>query len=139
MLAILDNTEGSCIIRKIAVVVPTYKATQHILDVINGIGSEVSRIYVIDDCCPDNSGDFVAANCNDARVCVIRHIHNQGVGGAVMTGYKAAIEDGMSVIVKIDSDGQMDPSLIMNFVGPIFNGEADYAKGNRFYDLEKIY
>lgn len=55
-----------------------------------------------------------------------------------MTGYQAAIEDGMSILVKIDSDGQMDPALIMDFVNPIIDGEADYTKGNRFFDLEKI-
>lgn len=123
---------------QIAVVIPTYKALNHILDVLNQIGPEVTKIYVVDDCCPDGTGDFVAANCKDDRVSVVKHSENQGVGGAVMTGYKAAIEDGMSVLVKIDSDGQMDPSLIIDFVAPIVNGEADYTKGNRFFDLEKV-
>ena len=123
---------------EIAVVIPTYKARNHILGVINEIVPEVARIYVVDDCCPDGSGDFVVANCKDNRVSVITHTANQGVGGAVMTGYNAAIEDGMDILVKIDSDGQMDPALIMDFVDPIVNGEADYTKGNRFFDLEKV-
>jgi glycosyltransferase involved in cell wall biosynthesis len=55
-----------------------------------------------------------------------------------MTGYKAAIEDGMHVIVKVDGDGQMDPALIVQFAAPILRGEADYTKGNRFFDLEQI-
>jgi len=122
----------------IAVIIPTYKAHDHILRVIDAIGSEVTRIYVIDDCCPDKSGDFVAANCKDQRVSIITHEENQGVGGAVMTGYKAAIEEGMDILVKIDSDGQMDPALILDFVAPIIAGEADYTKGNRFFDLEKV-
>jgi glycosyltransferase involved in cell wall biosynthesis len=122
----------------IAVVIPTYKARDHILGVINDICPAVTRIYVVDDCCPDSSGDFVTANCNDDRVYVIKHTENQGVGGAVMTGYKVAIEDGMDILVKIDSDGQMDPALLMNFVSPIVGGEADYTKGNRFFDLEKV-
>jgi glycosyltransferase involved in cell wall biosynthesis len=123
---------------KIAVVIPTYKARNHVLKVIDAIGPEVDRIYVVDDCCPDQSGEFVRSNCNDPRVSIIKHMENQGVGGAVMTGYKAAIEDGMSILVKIDSDGQMDPALIIDFVNPIINGEADYTKGNRFFDLEKV-
>ncbi|UZK03137.1 glycosyltransferase family 2 protein [Venatoribacter cucullus] len=123
---------------KIAVVIPTYKARNHILDVIGGIGPEVNRIYVIDDCCPDGSGEYVSNNCTDSRVVVIKHAENQGVGGAVMTGYAAAINDDMAILVKIDSDGQMDPSLLMDFVTPIILGEADYAKGNRFFDLEKV-
>ena len=55
-----------------------------------------------------------------------------------MAGYRAAIADGVDVIVKIDGDGQMDPSLIMDFAAPILANEADYTKGNRFYDLEEI-
>jgi dolichol-phosphate mannosyltransferase len=123
---------------RIAVVIPSYKVTRHVLDVIQNIGVEVQRIYVVDDACPDNSGDYVAAHCQDPRVVVIRHIENQGVGGAVMTGYQAALDDGVDIIVKIDGDGQMDPSLISCFVAPILTGKADYAKGNRFFDLEEI-
>lgn len=123
--------------QKVSVVIPSYKVRNHILGVIDQIGPEVSRIYVVDDCCPDGTGSFVESNCKDERVTVIRHPENRGVGGAVMTGYMAAIEDGVDIIVKVDGDGQMDPSLILNFVAPIAAGEADYTKGNRFFDLEK--
>lgn len=122
----------------IAVVIPSYKVTRHILGVIAGVGPEVGRIYVVDDKCPDHSGDFVRANCRDPRVTVLEHAENQGVGGAVMTGYRAAIADGARVIVKIDGDGQMDGSLIPSFVAPILAGEADYTKGNRFFNLERL-
>lgn len=122
----------------IGVVIPSYKVRDHVLGVISSIGAEVARIYVVDDCCPQQSGDFVEANCVDPRVCVLRHSVNQGVGGAVMTGYQCAIDDGMEIIVKIDGDGQMDPALIPNFVAPIAKGQADYTKGNRFFDLERI-
>ncbi|MDB5936034.1 MAG: glycosyl transferase family 2 [Massilia sp.] len=122
----------------IAVVIPCYRVTRHILAVIAAIGPEVQRIYVIDDKCPDGSGALVRAECSDPRVQVIEHSENKGVGGAVMTGYAAAIADGAEVIVKIDGDGQMDSSLIPRFVAPIQDGEADYTKGNRFYDLEQI-
>lgn len=122
----------------IAVVIPSYRVKRFILDVISQIGPEVARIYVIDDCCPDGSGAFVTENCQDFRVQVISNVENQGVGGAVMAGYIAAIADGMEIIVKIDGDGQMDPSLITNFIRPIIMGQADYTKGNRFFDLEEI-
>jgi glycosyltransferase involved in cell wall biosynthesis len=69
---------------------------------------------------------------------VVRHVLNQGVGGAVMTGYAQAIADGADVIVKVDGDGQMDPALLPQFVMPITEGWADYTKGNRFYDLTHI-
>jgi dolichol-phosphate mannosyltransferase len=122
----------------IAVVIPSYRVKRHILAVIAGIGSEVGSIYVIDDACPDGSGDFVRDNCSDPRVVVIKHEKNLGVGGAVMTGYQAAIKAGAEVIVKVDGDGQMDARLIPNFIVPILAGEADYTKGNRFFDLEQL-
>jgi dolichol-phosphate mannosyltransferase len=123
---------------KVAVVIPTYKVRMHILDVISRIGQEVDRIYVVDDCCPDRSGAYVEENCRDPRVTILRHENNQGVGGAVMTGYARAIDDKIDIIVKIDGDGQMDPALIKNFIGPIIAGEADYTKGNRFFNLDEI-
>ncbi len=122
----------------IAVIIPSYKVREHILGVIETIGPEVQRIYVVDDCCPDQSGSHVETHCRDERVVVLRHAQNQGVGGAVMTGYQAAIADGMDILVKIDGDGQMDPDLILDFVDPIAAGQADYTKGNRFFNLEKI-
>ena len=122
----------------VAVVIPSYRVTRHILGVLAAIGPEVDRIYVVDDKCPDGSGALVRNSCTDTRVTVIEHTENQGVGGAVMTGYQAAIQDGMQVIVKVDGDGQMDPGLIPFFIAPILRGEADYSKGNRFFDLEKI-
>ncbi|MFM0145463.1 glycosyltransferase family 2 protein [Paraburkholderia sp. RL18-085-BIA-A] len=122
----------------IAVVIPCYKVRPHILGVIAKIGPEVDQIYVVDDCCPENSSDFVAENCTDPRVRIVRHTVNQGVGGAVMSGYTAAIAGGADVIVKVDGDGQMDPGLLPQFVMPIVDGWADYTKGNRFYDLTYI-
>jgi dolichol-phosphate mannosyltransferase len=122
----------------IAVVIPCYKVKKHVLDVISAIGPEVGRIYVVDDKCPDGSGGYVETNCTDPRVVVLRHEVNQGVGGAVMTGYRAAIADDVDIIVKVDGDGQMDPSLVPNIVAPILAGDADYTKGNRFFDLEEI-
>ena len=90
-------------IQKIAVVIPSYCVVKHIMDTIAAINSEVCKIYVIDDACPEESGKFVETNINDERVTVLYHSHNQGVGGAVMTGYSAAIQDGADIIVKIDN------------------------------------
>lgn len=125
--------------RRIAVVIPCYKVSRHIKGVLERIGPEVSLIYCIDDGCPENSGDEAKqALPNDARLRVLTHNRNQGVGAAVMTGYKAAIDDGAEVIVKIDGDGQMDPVFIPKLVSPILNGCADYVKGNRFYHLKDL-
>lgn len=122
----------------VAVVIPCYKVTRHIKEVIEGIGHDVQQIYVIDDACPQGSGKFVQDNIRDQRVKVLFHLQNEGVGAAVMTGYRAAIDGGADIIVKVDGDGQMDPTLVPDFILPILACEADYTKGNRFYDLEEI-
>lgn len=123
---------------KIAVIIPCYRAKAHVMDVIARVGAEVAAIYVVDDACPEGTGDFVASRCSDQRVRVLHNERNLGVGGAVMAGYAAALRDGADILVKVDGDGQMDPALIPRFVRPIVAGQADYSKGNRFYDLARI-
>lgn len=119
---------------KIAVVVPCFCVARHIMTLLNSFGKECYRIYVVDDACPERSGDVVEAHCTDPRVRVLRHPRNLGVGAAVLTGYRHALKEGMNVLVKIDGDGQMDPRFIPLLVAPILAAEADYAKGNRFYE-----
>jgi len=122
----------------IAVVIPCYKVSAHICELISRIGEEVNLIFVVDDACPEHSGQLVETACSDPRLHVLYHAVNQGVGGAVLTGYSASILAGAEVIVKIDGDGQMDPALMSAFVAPIVRGEADYAKGNRFFEVETV-
>ena len=122
----------------IAVVIPCFRVRRHVLDVIASIGPEVGLIVVVDDACPDGSGALVQQQCTDTRVQVIFHQRNRGVGGAVKTGYAAAVAAGASVIVKLDGDGQMDAALIPQFVAPIVDGAADYTKGNRFFDVRVV-
>ena len=123
---------------RVAVVIPCYRVRAQILGVLGQIGSTAERIYVVDDACPEKTGAFVQDACEDPRVEVIFNPVNAGVGGAVIEGYKVALRDGMEVIVKLDGDGQMDPALIPDLVRPIAAGDADYTKGNRFYNLERI-
>jgi|TARA_B110000971_G_scaffold96731_1_gene99499 glycosyltransferase involved in cell wall biosynthesis len=120
-------------------VIPSFRVTDHILEVLKNIGPEVERIYVIDDACPDKSGEFVKKNSTDKRVQVLFHETNQGVGGAVVTGYIAALADNADVVVKVDGDGQMDPGLILTIAKPVLEGNADYSKGNRFDSLEDLF
>jgi glycosyltransferase involved in cell wall biosynthesis len=122
----------------VSVVIPCYKVTEYILDVIQKIGDEVNLIIVVDDCCPELSGQFVKRHCKDERVVVLFNSINLGVGGAVLRGYDYAIEKKADIIVKIDGDGQMSPSLIPTLIMPIVTGIADYTKGNRFFDLNEI-
>ena len=119
----------------IAVVIPSYKVTNHIVQTISEIGSEVSHIFVVDDACPEGSGKLVEREVTDKRVKVIFHTENQGVGGAMITGYKAALESDAHIIVQLAGDGQMDPALIKDIIAPIASGRADYTKGDRLDSL----
>ncbi|RUL65761.1 glycosyltransferase family 2 protein [Dyella dinghuensis] len=119
----------------IAVVIPCYRVSAQLLALINRIGPEVGWIIVVDDACPERSGDVVEKHCSDPRVTVLRHAKNRGVGGAVMTGYAMARNLPAKVVVKLDGDGQMDPASISRLAAPLLSGHADYAKGNRFYRL----
>ena len=123
---------------RIAVAIPCYKVTQHVLGVIAAIGPEVHAIYAVDDACPDHSGNFIQTHNQDPRVKVLFNPENRGVGGAIITAYKAAIADGMDIVVKIDGDGQMNPALLPKFIRPLLRGEADYTKGNRFFRPESV-
>ena len=123
---------------QIAVAIPCYKVKNHVLEVIRAVPRSVSVIYAVDDACPEGSGRFIEEHCTDPRVRVLYNPENQGVGGAIMTGYRQALADGVDIVVKIDGDGQMNPRLLPLFVFPIVQGRADYTKGNRFFRPESV-
>mgnify|MGYP003150116938 FL=1 len=123
---------------KIAVVIPCYRETRLIADVLSAVPACVDQIYCIDDGCPDKTGEYVERTATDPRITVLRHEDNQGVGAATLTGYRQAMADGARIIVKIDGDGQMDPTLIPRFIEPIQLGLEDYTKGNRFFQPDSV-
>lgn len=123
---------------KIAVIIPCYKVTDHILPLLSKFGKEVEHIIVVDDGCPDKTGDKVKAECNDKRVIVLYNKKNGGVGAALKNGYRFALTLDCDIMVKIDGDGQMHPRHIPELVKPIIEGQADYTKGNRFYQPEDL-
>ena len=124
---------------RVAVVIPCYRASVSLASVVSAIGSEVWRIYCIDDASPDLTIEAIeAAAERDSRVRLIRRTENGGVGAAVIDGIRAALDDGAQIIVKIDSDGQMNPAFIPQFIAPIASGEGDYVKGNRFFALDRV-
>jgi glycosyltransferase involved in cell wall biosynthesis len=116
----------------VAVVIPSFRAAATIGAVLRSIGPEVAHIYVVDDGCPDSTGERALRENDDPRVAVLRNPSNLGVGGAMKRGYSRALADGAEIIVKLDADGQMDPRHIRRLIAPIVNGVADYSKGNRF-------
>ena len=124
---------------RIAVVIPCYRVRDHIAGVLRSIGPEVWRIYCVDDACPEESSAVIkTVAAEDARIHLLTHEKNLGVGGAMVTGYRQAILDGADIVVKLDGDGQMDPRKIPSLIAPIVQGKADYVKGNRFFHLESL-
>lgn len=121
----------------IAVVIPCYRVSDTIEQVIRTLPDLVDHILVVDDACPDHSGSIAEGLALD-KVQVVYHEKNQGVGGAVISGYKKALELNCDVVVKVDGDGQMDPRYIPALIEPLFTNEADYAKGNRYYDFRAL-
>jgi glycosyltransferase involved in cell wall biosynthesis len=124
--------------KTIAVVIPCYRVARSILDVVRTLPVWVDAVYCVDDACPEKSGQLICAEIRDPRVRVLFHERNQGVGGAMITGFKAALAAGHGIIVKVDGDGQVDPGLLPRLLHPIVSGTADFSKGNRFYDLQAL-
>ena len=121
---------------KIAAVIPAYRVEGEIAEVLRGLPSFIRHIIVVDDASPDLTSDIVAALAKrDRRLILLRHDHNQGVGGAMVTGFRKALELGAQIVVKVDGDGQMDVSHLPELILPLIEGKADYAKGNRFRDF----
>lgn len=117
-------------------VVPAFRTAGTIADVLRRMPPEISQVVVVDDASPDGLS-AVVEGLADARVVLVRHPVNRGVGGAMKSGFARALELGASVVVKVDSDGQMDPLTIPRLVAPILGGEADLAKGNRFTEIAR--
>ena len=119
----------------ISIVIPCYKVRKHLGKVTDSIPGYVDNIFVIDDCCPEESFKVVES---DSRVIIIHHNENQGVGGAVVTGYKEALKVGSDFVVKVDGDNQMDLDYLIDLIDPLLMDKADYTKGNRFSDFSSL-
>ncbi|MDR0626017.1 MAG: glycosyltransferase family 2 protein [Bifidobacteriaceae bacterium] len=117
---------------KIGVVVPAYKEQAQIQAVIETMPELVDCIVVVDDASPDQTGELARAAA-DERTEVITHEVNQGVGGAIVTGHKRMIEEGMDVSVVMAGDGQMNPSYLPKLLDPIADEGYGFVKANRFY------
>ena len=106
---------------------------------LQGIPKYVKHIIVVDDASPDSTSAIVSAAAKkDKRIALIRHETNQGVGGAMVTGFRKALELDAQIVVKIDGDGQMDTTCLPELIAPLIQGQADYTKGNRFRDFQSL-
>ena len=121
----------------LAVVIPAYKCAKQIPAVLSAIPTYINHIIVVDDASPDAMSAAVGS-IQDERVIYIQHTHNQGVGGAMLTGYQKALALNCDITVKVDGDGQMNLDYIPSLLIPILQGQADYTKGNRFLYLHDL-
>lgn len=120
---------------KIGVVVPAYNEELLIQETIDGIPEYVDKIYVINDCSTDRTGEIID-QMTDPRVVPINHKVNKGVGAAIVNGYKRALADEMDLVAVMAGDNQMDPVHLPRLLFPIIEGRADYTKGNRLLSKE---
>jgi glycosyltransferase involved in cell wall biosynthesis len=123
--------------KKIAVVVPAHNEQLLLGETLSTIPGFVTRVYVVNDCSTDRTQevlDYYAGN--DESIIPIRHNVNQGVGKAIVTGYKRALDDGMEVMAVMAGDNQMDPAFLPALLDPIIDGKCDYTMGNRLINPE---
>ena len=124
---------------RIAAVIPAYRVEREIEGVLASLPSYLSHVIVVDDASPDRTSELVEqAARRDPRVILLRHAQYRGVGGAMVTGFRKALELGVQIVVKLDGDGQMDARHLPALLTPLIRGQADYAKGNRFRDFHAL-
>ena len=120
--------------KTVGVVVPAYNEEKLISRVIGTMPDFVDKIIVVDDKSQDMTREVViSCQKNDDKVVLVSHDENQGVGGAIITGYKKAIEEKMDVTAVMAGDAQMDPNDLIRIIEPIVLNEVDYTKGNRLF------
>ena len=119
--------------KTVAVVVPAHNEEVLLPDTVRGVPAFVDRIFVVDDASSDGTAGSVAGI---PRVEVVRHESNQGVGAAIVSGYRRAIAERVDVTAVMAGDNQMDPAYLEGLVRPVAAGEVDYAKANRLYSGE---
>lgn len=120
--------------KSIAVVVPAYnEETQIVRLVIDVMPDYVDKIVIVNDLSKDRTSEVVRASegYKQGRVELIEHVVNQGVGGAIATGYKWARDNAYDIAVVMAGDGQMNPDDLPAVLDPVVDGVADYTKGNR--------
>ena len=120
--------------KKVGVVVPACNEEERIWQVLETMPSFVDWIIVVDDDSHDRTSSKVQAYMGkDPKVHLVRHSKNQGVGAAISTGYRQALEEGLDVVAVMAGDGQMHPDDLLSVLTPVVRGDVDYAKGNRLF------
>jgi glycosyltransferase involved in cell wall biosynthesis len=118
--------------KRVAVVVPAHDEEQLIATTLGGIPGFVDRIIVVDDGSADATSEHVRS-FGDTRVELVVHERNRGVGAAIVTGYKRALDEELDIVCVMAGDNQMDPQDLETLVRPVARGDVDYAKANRLF------
>jgi glycosyltransferase involved in cell wall biosynthesis len=118
--------------KRVAVVVPAHNEESLVAETLAAIPDFVDRIYVVDDHSQDATAER-AQEVGDPRVEVIVHERNEGVGAAIVTGYRRALTEGIDIACVMAADGQMDPADLQTIAGAVARGDVDYAKANRLF------
>jgi dolichol-phosphate mannosyltransferase len=123
----------------VAAVLPAYNVANELGSVLRTMPALFTTIIVVNDASRDETGAIAERYAElDRRIVVVHHEQNRGVGGAMVTGFRTAIDAGADIVVKIDADGQMPLWLVPELIAPLISGEADYTKGNRFRDFQAV-
>jgi glycosyltransferase involved in cell wall biosynthesis len=119
----------------VAVVVPAYNEEILIRRVIETMPDYVDHIVVVDDCSQDDTAEVVRSYATrlGERLVLLEHETNQGVGGAIATGYVWCRDHEIDAVAVMAGDAQMDPDDLPALLEPVVSGEVDYAKGNRLF------
>lgn len=124
--------------KKVGVVIPCYRVRDKLRGVLETLPDWVDVIIVVDDACPEKSFEVFKSDDTNGHIILLRHESNQGVGGAMITGFRRSLQEECDIIAKMDGDGQMDPANLVDIVHPIASGLCDFTKGNRFVHLERL-
>jgi glycosyltransferase involved in cell wall biosynthesis len=123
--------------QSVAAVVPAYNEEKLIGKVIQTMPEFVDRIFIVDDNSSDSTS-AVAEGLHDPRVRILRHERNTGVGGAVLDGHRAVVEEGVDIAVVMAGDAQMDPAYLPALLDPIVDEGYGFTKANRFFSMESF-
>ena len=117
---------------RILLIVPAYNEADSIASTVEAIRAHGYDFVVIN----DGSTDTTPAILDDIGAPHVNLIHNLGIGGAVQTGYKFALEHDYDIAVQFDGDGQHDASYVAAIAQPIIDGQANLVVGSRFVGTE---
>ena len=123
----------------IAVVIPCYKVETHIQKVVAEIPDYVTSIILVNDASPDKTGEIIDKLATEnPKITALHHSKNQGVGGAMITGFQEVVKQNYEVVIKIDGDGQMNIAYFEKMLQAVFEEKYNFVKGNRFFDRKML-